>query len=120
MTFGDRRKPMKRGKRVKAVSDRRRDENEERRRAAEAKWGRFPACQLCQPLRDHGIVTGCNGRADDLDEILRRSAGGSIVDMDNCRPVGRRCHRWLTEHPAEARAWGLERSRYEGQGDPES
>lgn len=104
--------PKKARKRVKPVSDRRAAENVERRAAAMEKWGRHPDCELCQPLRDHGVVTGCSGRADDLDEVLRRSAGGSITDMDGARPVGRRCHRWATEHPQQMRSWGLEASRY--------
>lgn len=99
-------------KRVNPVSEKRQAENDERRAAAMARWGRYPDCELCQPLRDHGVVTGCDGRATDLDERLRRSAGGSITDMDGARPVGRACHRWATEHPREMRAWGLEGSRY--------
>lgn len=105
-------KPKRKRKRVNPVSERRAAENVERRAAAMAKWGRYPKCELCQPLRDHGVVTGCTGKADDLDEVLRRSAGGSITDMDGARPVGRRCHSWATAHPKEMREWGLEGSRY--------
>lgn len=100
--------PAKRRKRLKPVSDRRAAENIERREAVVAAFGQYPDCALCAPLAEHGIRTGCNGKADDADELLRRSAGGSITDVSNIRPVGRRCHRWVTEHPAEARAWGLE------------
>lgn len=120
----ERRKPLKRGKalergdsqlkrtRIKPVSDKRRAENRARREAAHARFGTHPRCALCEPLRAHGIVTGCSGWADDADEVLRRSAGGSITDMDNVRPVGRPCHRWATEHPGDMRRWGLEASRY--------
>lgn len=110
----ERRKGLARGSsqlrrsRIKPVSDKRRAENAERRANLHAAYGQFPRCELCAPLRSHGIVTGCSGWADDGDEKLRRSAGGSIIDPANVRPVGRRCHRWLTEHPKEARAWGLE------------
>lgn len=109
----ERRTPMKRGKpmkrtRLKGVSDRRRAENIERREAVIAAFGQYPDCALCQPLAAHGIRTGCNGKADDADELLRRSAGGSITDVANIRPAGRRCHTWVTEHPKEAREWGLE------------
>lgn len=109
-------KPKKR-KRVNPVSERRAAENVERRAAAMAKWGRYPDCQLCQPLRDHGVSTGCSGKADDLDEMLRRSAGGSITDLDNCRPVGRRCHDWIGSHPREAIEWGLVQSRWQQGGN---
>lgn len=105
--------PPKRRKRIKPVSDKRRAENEQRREAVLAAYGRYPDCQLCAPLAAHGIRTGCNGKADDADEVLRRSAGGSITEVIvdgevQIRPVGRRCHRWVTEHPKEAREWGLE------------
>ena len=97
--------------RIKSMSDKRRKQNRERRAVLHAIYGEHPRCALCAPLRSHGIVTGCDGWADDADEILRRSAGGSITDPDNVRPVGRECHRWITEHPALAREWGLERRR---------
>lgn len=100
---------MNRGKPLRRVSKKRAKENRERRRALHDAYGQHPRCALCEPLRAHGIATGCTGWADDGDEIVRRSAGGSITDPANVRPVGRRCHRWITEHPAEARAWGLER-----------
>jgi hypothetical protein len=106
--------PSKRRKRLKPVSDRRRAENVERRENVMAAFGRYPDCALCAPLAAHGIRTGCNGKADDADEVLRRSAGGSITDVGNIRPVGRRCHTWLTEHPEEAREWGLEGRPYRG------
>lgn len=96
---------------IKPMSAKRRRENRQRRKALHDAYGENPLCALCQPLQAHGITTGCNGWADDGDEILRRSAGGSITDPDNVRPVGRECHRWLTEHPAAAREWGLEARR---------
>jgi hypothetical protein len=113
-----RRTPLRRGAplpsrgRIKPMSDKRKAENRERRRVLHATYGTHPRCALCEPLRDRGVVTGCNGWADDGDEIRRRSAGGSITDPANVRPVGRPCHRWVTEHPALAREWGLVESRY--------
>ena len=80
--------------------------------ALHAAYGQFPACTLCEPLRAAGIVTGCNGRADDGDEILRRSRGGSIIDPANVRPVGRLCHSWVTTHPRLAAELGLTESRF--------
>lgn len=97
---------------LRAVSKKRAKLNRERRRVLHEHYGDHPRCQLCVPLTAAGIVTGCNGWADDGDEILRRSAGGSIVDPANVRPVGRRCHDYATTHPEQMRALGLERSRY--------
>lgn len=113
-----RRTPLRSGKglartRINPISDKRRAENVDRREALIAAYGQFPDCTLCEPLRAAGIVTGCNGRADDGDEILLRSRGGSIVDPANVRPVGRRCHEWVTTHPTKAKELGLTRSRYE-------
>lgn len=106
---------MKRS-RIKPMSDKRRIENQRRRELLYEAFGQFPRCALCEPLQAHGIHTGCNGWADDADEILRRSAGGSIVDVENIRPVGRLCHDWIGNHPAAAREWGLVRSRYDADG----
>lgn len=103
-----RRSPLRR------VSKKRQAENRERRRVLHEVYGSSPACFLCGPLRAFGVVTGCDGRATDADEITRRSAGGSITDPANLRPVGRRCHDWATSHPREMREWGLEGSRYDG------
>lgn len=107
---------QERSRGINPMSDRRRKENAKRRAVLHAAFGAFPRCQLCEPLRAHGIVTGCNGWADDADEVLRRSAGGSIVDVENIRPVGRECHRWIGDNPKLAREWGLVRSRYEDGG----
>jgi hypothetical protein len=113
----ERRTPLRRSgglgrSRIKPVSDKRREENYERRRELEAAFGRFPDCVLCAPLKAAGIDTGCNGKATDGDEILSRARGGSIVDVANIRPVGRRCHNWLTTHPAKARELGLVESQF--------
>lgn len=99
--------------RLRPVSQKRAAENRERRAILRKVYGEHPPCALCEPLRARGVVTGCDGRADDGDEILRRSAGGSITDPANVRPVGRLCHSWATAHPKEMRAWGLEGSRFD-------
>lgn len=108
--------PEPRRKPLASVSAKRRRENAERRRSLRQAYGTRPRCTLCEPLRAAGIDTGCNGWADDGDEILRRSAGGSIIDPANVRPVGRRCHDWIGAHPARARELGLVRSRYDTPG----
>ena len=98
--------------RIKPMSAKRRRENVERRKVMHATYGQNPPCMLCGPLRAFGVVTGCDGRAPDADEILRRSAGGSITDPENVRPVGRACHDWIGANPKLAREWGLVQSRY--------
>lgn len=102
---------------LRRMSAKRRRENAQRRAILLAAFGTHPRCALCKPLAEHGIYTGCDGWADDADEITRRSAGGSITDIENIRPVGRLCHRFATEHPGAMREWGLEGSRY-GRNEP--
>lgn len=46
------------------------------------------------------------GGAVDLHHVLRRSQGGSDAPA-NLRPVHRKCHRYIHEHPAEARKRGF-------------
>lgn len=99
--------------RLMSMSAKRRKENKERREVVRATFGEHPPCFLCGPLRAFGVVTGCDGRATDVDEILRRSAGGSITEPANIRPVGRKCHDWIGANPKLAREWGLVQSRYE-------
>ena len=116
-----RRSPMRRsggGRRrspVKPVSDRRREENLERRRLIEERWGRYPDCQAGTLLRSLPAtvrVPRCDGRAADAHEILFRSRGGSITDTDGMVPVCRPCHTFITEHAELAATVGLARSRY--------
>lgn len=98
---------------MKRISTKRAAANRRRRKALLDAYGARPRCSLCIPLREAGIVTGCSGFADDGDEIKRRSAGGSIEDPANVRPVGRRCHRWVTDHPERAHELGLTRKSWE-------
>jgi 5-methylcytosine-specific restriction endonuclease McrA len=56
----------------------------------------------------------CTGGACDVHEILARSAGGSILDDENVLALCRACHDWIGNHPKEALAKGLRKSRYPG------
>jgi len=60
------------------------------------------------------IWSECMRDSHDVHELLARSAGGSIFDPSNLLCVCRRCHQWIGDHPKEALALGLRRSRYEG------
>ena len=57
----------------------------------------------------HPLCVRCGRLADDLHEVLSRARGGSIADPENCRPLCRPCHTWVTEHPVEAKSEGLSR-----------
>lgn len=53
------------------------------------------------------LLDGCDRIACDGHELKRRSQGGSTVDPDNVLLLCRPCHRYVTEHPAEAVRIGL-------------
>lgn len=107
------RTPMKRGANqldrtpINPISDTRREENRERRKAVDAAFGPHPQC-VAGPILRH--VTGevdCGAVADDAHELLSRGRGGSITDPTNIVPLCRRHHNWITTHPHEAECCGL-------------
>lgn len=61
-----------------------------------------PVCQRCHAAR-----------ATDVHELVRRSQGGSILDLANLACLCRRCHVHVSEHPvaAEAEGWAVTRKR---------
>lgn len=104
---------MKRGKRLRPVSDKRRATNAIRRAVCEETFGTHPECQACGPLLLVGIsrfTTGCRGWADDAHEVLSRGRCGledNLTDTAGIVPVSRQCHTFLTEHDDVAQAAGL-------------
>lgn len=50
-----------------------------------------PTCQRCK-----------SRRSSEVHEIKSRARGGSILDENNLAILCHDCHRWITEHPAEA------------------
>lgn len=66
-----------------------------------------------RPICEARVPLVCNIRSVDAHEILARSQGGSILDEENILAVCSGCHRWITDHPAEAKELGLRRSRYD-------
>lgn len=69
---------------------------------------------LCEAGARITWAPSCGGTAasEDVHEMLRRSAGGSIVDDANVLAVCRRDHQTIHQHPKEARAAGLLLSRF--------
>ena len=99
---------QRRSKPLPPMSAERKRENRIRRKVLHAEFGDEPVCYACPVLGAAGIDTGCSGWADDGHELVRRGQGGSIVDVTNIIPIGRRCHNFVTEHPEIARRLGLE------------
>ena len=97
-------------KRLRPVSPKRAKVNAIRKAEARRVYGERPVCFACVPWQLVGIDrdrTGCDGWATDLHELLPRGRGGSITDMDNCRPVSRACHDFAHANPELAEAAGL-------------
>jgi hypothetical protein len=61
------------------------------------------------------IWSRCTRFAQDVHEILSRSAGGDILDEKNVLAVCRACHEWIGANRRNAEALGLRRSRYPGE-----
>ena len=78
-----------------------------RRQAALAGLGPPGPCQFV--LEEPAFV--CGRRTVERHHILPRSAGGN-EDADNLITLCRRHHRWVHEHPADARKRGLLKGRY--------
>lgn len=68
-----------------------------------------PVCEVAGATGGH-----CTREAVDVHEKLRRSAGGSITDIDNLMTVCRACHLHLHAHPAKALKLGFLVSRWPG------
>jgi 5-methylcytosine-specific restriction endonuclease McrA len=98
--------PLKRSQpgrhaRIKPVSDKRRAENRERRKMADATYGPAPECGIRWD-------ENCRGLADDLHETLSRArSGGDITNPDICVPACRPCHSKVDDNPAEAERRGF-------------
>ena len=59
-------------------------------------------------------LEGCTRQSTEVNEIVRRSqwAAGILVES-NLSCLCHACHRWITEHPAEAYRLGFQRHRWE-------
>jgi hypothetical protein len=77
----------------------------QRRKLVSTLLTQFPRCQA-------HIEGTCTGSSDDVHELLPRSAGGSILDRDNCICVCRLCHGWIHNHTVEAMKLGLLKTRF--------
>ncbi len=65
-------------------------------------------------VRERSKTDRCYGRSTDIHEPLQRSAGGSILDVENTISVCRRCHDWIHSFPEYAVNLGLLRYSWQG------
>lgn len=64
-----------------------------------------------------GKVTYRRNASVDVHELIRRSQGGSILDIDNLLAVCRPCHQRIGNHPSLAFELGLSKHGWEGRAD---
>ena len=70
-------------------------------------------------VRERSKTDRCYGRSTDMQEPLQRSAGGSILDVENTISLCRRCHDWIHSFPEYAVNLGLLRySWQDGENNP--
>jgi len=73
-----------------------------------------PYCEACPVFAAHdGLVTYVRKKSVDVHELVRRSQGGSITDIENLMCVCRSCHRRIGENPELAFSLGLSRHSWE-------
>jgi hypothetical protein len=96
-----RRTPMRRGRsRLRPISDRQRQRQQDREQNLLAVLGRYPDCA--------GLVAGVPAcpnwthGATDGHEPRKRSQGADPTDPQQVIPLCRRAHRWVHDHPADA------------------
>ena len=65
-------------------------------------------CEACPVFAKHdGAMVYTRNRSVDIHELVRRSQGGSILDVDNLLAVCRPCHHRIGNHPQLAFDLGL-------------
>lgn len=58
-----------------------------------------PYCEACLKFAElDGLTTFTHRRSTEINEIVRRSAGGSILDEDNLMALCHQCHQRITEY----------------------
>lgn len=84
-----------------AVSKKRAKLNRERTEALRPLREEIRYCQRC----------GVTGVGLDAHELLRRSQGGSLTDVEGIRLICRACHIWIGNNvdAAEAEGWAVKR-----------
>lgn len=75
---------------------------DERRALVQSMLGNHVPCERCY-----------RHEATEVHELKSRARGGSITDPENCVALCHTCHRWVTEHPKEARETGWLRNSWD-------
>lgn len=94
---------------IRTVSPKRVKVNQERKKAQEAEWGPRPwTCQFFEFADGTGCFGSVNGH-----EILKRSQGGSLIEVSGQVRLCDRHNSWVEENPELAHQVGLMRHSWE-------
>lgn len=99
----------KRAKPIPFASDKTKARRPERKAVVEQVHERDQSCRAAEAFPD----IECTPWQLDVHEVLTRGRGGSPYDASNAILLCRNHHRWITEHPIEARAGGFVRNSWE-------
>lgn len=79
----------------------------DRRRLVARLLDQSPWCEVGPVIHQVDPAWPCTRRAEGLHELRKRSAGGSLTNLDNLRRACNRCNCWVEDHPVTARRLGL-------------
>lgn len=86
----------------------------ERRKIVSRLLQERPLCEACPVFAKHDrLSTYIRKNSVDVHELVRRSQGGSILDINNLMCVCRSCHRRIGNFPALAFELGLAKHGWE-------
>ena len=105
---------LKRSGRLKPRSKKKEAEYVERRKIVERLLDERAYCEACPVFAAHDEVAHYTRRASvDIHEIVRRSQGGSILDVPNLMAVCRECHNRIGDYPQLAFDLGLAKHQWD-------
>ena len=118
--------PIQRKTPLRKVSKKRQKVQGQRRKLVQEQLAARPRCEAGEPIymwyannfgtayaQEKRRTDRCQGRASDIHEPLQRSAGGSILDVNNTIAVCRRCHDWIHQPPDVSKSLGLLRNSWD-------
>ena len=95
-------------------SKKKEEEYVERRKIVVRLLGERPWCEACPVFAKHDkAAIYKRNQSVDVHEIIRRSQGGSILDIENLMCVCRPCHTRIGNYPALSFELGLAKNGWE-------
>lgn len=106
---------------IRPRSKKRSEEYVKRRALVEQLLGERGWCEACPVFAGFDNKTSyIRNRSQDIHELVRRSQGGSILDIENLLAICRPCHRRINENPNLAIRLGLHIPGWAMRADPKT